>query len=98
MRFFMTKRLTRKRSAGWPGLSPWVVLLALLGWAGQGLRAADAPGAPGGGSVWTTGNKQGIGTSTTLDSKVWYTIAQGVVTEVYFPQIDVPNVQDLQLI
>jgi glucoamylase len=94
----MTKRLTWKRSAGWPGLTSWIALLALLCWAVGGLRAADAPGAPGVGSAWTTGNKQGLGTSTTVDSKVWYTIAQGVVTEVYFPQIDVPNVQDLQLI
>jgi glucoamylase len=60
--------------------------------------AAEAPGAPGGASAWTTGAKQGLGTSTTLQSKVWYTIARGVITEVYFPQIDTPNVQDLQLI
>jgi glucoamylase len=60
--------------------------------------AADAPGAPGGSSSWTTGAKQGLGTSTTAQSKVWYTIARGVVTEVYFPQIDTANVQDLQLI
>jgi len=62
------------------------------------VSAADAPGAPGGASAWTTGAKQGLGTSTTPQSKVWYTIARGVLTEVYFPQIDTPNVQDLQLI
>src|SRR5450631_1902687 len=60
--------------------------------------AADAPGARGGSSSWTTGAKEGLGTSTTAQSKVWYTIARGVVTEVYFPQIDTANVQDLQLI
>ena len=60
--------------------------------------ATEAPGAPGGGSNWTTGAKQGLGTSAATDSKVWYTLAQGVLTEVYYPLIDTPNVQDLQFI
>ena len=42
------------------------------------VSAADALGAPGGASAWTTGAKQGLGTSTTPQSKVWYTIARGV--------------------
>jgi glucoamylase len=70
---------------------------ALLVGASPAARAADAPGAPGIGSVWTTGAKQGLGTSTTTASKVWYTIQQGVTGEVYYPKLDVPNVQDLQL-
>ncbi len=60
--------------------------------------AAEAPGAPGGGSSWTTGAKQGLGTSATADSKVWFTLQQGVLGEVYFPRADTPNVQDLQFI
>jgi glucoamylase len=60
--------------------------------------AADAMDGPGGASAWTTGNKQALGTSATQQSKLWYTAANGIVTEVYFPQIDTPNVQDLQLI
>ena len=35
--------------------------------------ASQAPGAPGAQATWTTGAKQGVGTSTTTDSKVWYT-------------------------
>jgi glucoamylase len=58
--------------------------------------AATAPGAPGMGSAWTSGLKQGLGTSTTTTSKVWYTIGQGIADEVYYPQTDTPNVQDLQ--
>ena len=75
-------------------------LFGLVVWAALGSSAAatDAGGAPGVGSAWTTGGKQGLGTSTTVQSKVWYTIAQGIVTEVYYPQVDVPNVQDLQLV
>ena len=46
---------------------------------------------------WATAAKNGFGTSTTLTSKVWFTLANGVMTEVFFPTLDVPNVQLLQL-
>ncbi len=70
-------------------------------------RAAAAPGdAPGATPVepgaWTTGGKDGIGTSAETHtavgqgvSKVWYTISRGQLNEVYYPQVDVANVQDL---
>lgn len=76
----------------------WLALFLVLGLASPRARAAEARGAPGVGSAWTTGAKHGVGTSTTVESKIWYTIAEGVVTEVYFPKIDTPNVQDLQLV
>ncbi|MGH8886598.1 MAG: glucoamylase, partial [Egibacteraceae bacterium] len=85
-----------------------VALLALTGCAAPQQRAAlreaapDAPDAPGASeaaeSRWTTGAKQGVGTSTSLASKVWFTLGEGITHEVYYPQLDVPNVQDLQLI
>ena len=93
--------MTQSQGAGrWRGLwrSIAAVAAALVAGALAPVRAADALGAPGVGSEWTTGAKQGLGTSATPQSKVWYTIARGVLTEVYFPQIDTPNVQDLQLI
>ena len=46
---------------------------------------------------WPTAAKDGFGTSTTLKSKVWFTLANGVMTEVFYPTLDVPNVQTLQL-
>jgi glucoamylase len=46
---------------------------------------------------WPTAAKNGFGTSTTLASKVWFTLADGVMTEVFYPTLDVPNVQTLQL-
>jgi len=58
--------------------------------------AGPAPGAPGIASTWTTGAKQGLGTSATTTSKLWYTLGQGVAHEVYYPRADLPNVQDLQ--
>jgi glucan 1,4-alpha-glucosidase len=80
------------------------LLAAALVAAGLGVPASaeaapsTAPGAPGGPSSWTTGAKQGVGTSTTSASKVWYTLAEGVLTEIYYPRVDVADVQDLQLI
>lgn len=60
--------------------------------------ATEAPGAPGGGASWTTGDKMAYGTATAASSKVWFTAAEGVTSEVYYPRADVPNVQDLQYV
>jgi glucoamylase len=57
-----------------------------------------APGAPGKDAHWPSAAKQGFGTANTIRSKVWFTLADGVMTEVYFPTIDVPNSQMLQLV
>jgi glucoamylase len=56
-----------------------------------------APGAPGDDAHWPSAAKNGFGTSNTLASKVWFTLNNGVMTEVYYPRLDVPNVQTLQL-
>ncbi|MFC4076485.1 glucan 1,4-alpha-glucosidase [Salinithrix halophila] len=61
-------------------------------------QGGDAPGGPGETAVWTTGAKQGVGTSTGMRSKVWYTLAEGVLSEVYYPRVDVANVKDLEFI
>jgi glucoamylase len=53
-------------------------------------------GAPGIEPKWTHGNKDGVGTSPFSDSKVWFTLWRGVLTEVYYPLIDHPQVRDLQ--
>jgi glucan 1,4-alpha-glucosidase len=56
----------------------------------------DAPGGPGASATWTTGDKDGLGTSTTAQSKVWYTLTNGTMSEVYYPSGDTPNVRELQ--
>lgn len=58
----------------------------------------SAPGQPGSDAHWLSAAKNGFGTSNTLGSKVWFTLNDGVMTEVYYPTLDVPNVQVLQLI
>src|SRR6267143_4809203 len=57
-----------------------------------------APGAPGMDAHWPSAAKNGFGTSNTVASKVWFTLNNGVLTEVYYPRLDVPNTQTLQLI
>lgn len=56
------------------------------------------PGQPGSDAHWPNAAKQGFGTANSTRSKVWFTLADGVMTEVYYPTLDVPNVQTLQLI
>jgi glucoamylase len=55
-----------------------------------------APGGPGKDAQWATAAKQGVGTSATTASKVWFTLAQGVMTEVYYPDVTTANVHMLQ--
>ncbi|HVF68847.1 MAG TPA: glycoside hydrolase family 15 protein, partial [Pyrinomonadaceae bacterium] len=55
-----------------------------------------APGAPGKDAEWTSAGKEAVGTSNTLESKVWFTLRGGVMDEVYYPTVDVANTQTLQ--
>lgn len=57
-----------------------------------------APGAPGSDAHWPSAAKNGFGTSNTVASKVWFTLNNGVMTEAFYPRLDVPNSQTLQLI
>jgi glucoamylase len=60
--------------------------------------AANAPKPPVDSHVWTDARKIGVGTSAQPTSKVWFTLADGIVTEVYWPQIDMAQVTDLQFL
>jgi glucoamylase len=60
-----------------------------------GGTATDGPGDS---AAWTTGNKLAVGTSADTKSKVWFTVAKGITTEVFYPRLDVPNMQDMQYI
>ncbi len=57
-----------------------------------------APGGPGQDAHWPSAAKKGFGTANTVASKVWFTLTDGVMTEVFYPTLDVPNVQTLQLV
>ncbi len=62
----------------------------------RGDRAAV--GAPGIDPRWEHGDKQGVGTAYSGDSKLWFTLWRGIVTEVYYPIIDHPQLRDLELL
>ena len=55
-----------------------------------------APGRPGIEPRWTAGAKEAVGTAYSVSNRLWYTIANGVTTEIYYPTIDMPQVRDLQ--
>ncbi len=58
----------------------------------------EAFGGPGIDPKWTHGNKDGVGTAFSADSKVWFTVWRGIVTEVYYPLVDHPQVRDIQFL
>lgn len=57
--------------------------------------AAGAPGAP---SYFDLARKDCLGTARNSTSKVWYTVADGVLSDVYEPTIDNTNVSTLQYV
>ncbi len=60
--------------------------------------AVLAPGAPGATSVWASAQKEFLGTSATNDSRVYFTGAQGILTEVFYPTLDCVQNVDLQFL
>jgi glucoamylase len=57
-----------------------------------------APGGPGLPPRWTRGAKEAVGTAYSTASRVWYTVAAGILTEVFYPTIDTPQIRDLQFL
>ena len=53
-------------------------------------------GHPGMHPRWTHGGKDGVGTAYAASSMIWFTFWKGIVTEVYYPTVDRPQIRDLQ--
>ncbi|HXT36868.1 MAG TPA: hypothetical protein VN837_14930, partial [Chloroflexota bacterium] len=66
--------------------------------AAGGSRIGAAPGAPGAAAYWGIGRKDGVGSAYGTASDVWYTLAGGGLTEVFYPTTDTPDVTSLSLI
>ncbi|HET6932587.1 MAG TPA: hypothetical protein VFI45_19840, partial [Candidatus Acidoferrum sp.] len=58
--------------------------------------AQNAPGAPGAMPTWTAGSKEAVGTATSTQSRVWFTMEGGILTEVYYPRLDTANLRTLE--
>jgi glucoamylase len=55
-------------------------------------------GAPGIEPRWTAARKEAVGTAYSSASRIWYTIWRGILTEVYYPTVDRPQIRDLQFL
>jgi len=53
-------------------------------------------GRPGIQPRWTHGAKDGVGTAYAASSQIWFTLWNGIITEVYHPTVDWPQLRDLQ--
>ena len=62
----------------------------------RGQRSAF--GSPGSEPHWTDADKDGVGTACATGSRVWFTIRRGILTEVYYPTIDRPQLRDLEFL
>lgn len=56
-----------------------------------------APGSPGIAPSWTSSAKDLVGCSLG-PARLWFTIGHGIVNEVYFPRVDMPQIRDLGFI
>ncbi len=69
-----------------------------LGLVAPARAAGVAPGGPGAPSYFDLARKDCLGTAAGTGSKVWYTVAGGVLSDVYEPTIDNTDVSTLQYI
>src|SRR5256885_1792789 len=56
-----------------------------------------APGAPGLPPTWCSSAKEMVGCSLG-HARLWFTIGGGIINEVYYPRLDIPQIRDLGFI
>src|SRR3984885_7064704 len=71
---------------------------SIIGLAGASAFASAtvAPDAPGAMSYFDLAPNDCVGTARNTNSKVWFTVAGGVLSDVYWPTVDATNVHTLQ--
>ena len=57
--------------------------------------AFGRPGIP---PAWSSSSKDGVGTAYSTSSRVWFSLARGILTEIYYPTIDRPQIRDAQFL
>jgi glucoamylase len=62
------------------------------------ISVADPQGAPGALSHFDLARKDCFGTARNTTSKIWFTVAGGVLSDVYYPTIDNTNVETLRYV
>ena len=90
---FGKKFYSNLKISGFIGISLWMIFFCF-----SAKSQTLSPGAPGKDAQWASSGKQGVGTSATAASKVWFTLEGGAMTEVYYPDVTTANVHLLQFI
>ena len=86
----------RRRSLAIAAIGALVLAVAPgAGATGVALAGGPAPDGPGALSHFDLARKDCLGTARNRASKVWYTVAGGVLSDVYYPTIDNTNVETL---
>jgi glucoamylase len=57
-----------------------------------------AEGKPGDKPTWSSGAKTVVGTAASARSRIWYTVGQGVLNEIYFPDVDQANTKSVRFL
>jgi glucoamylase len=55
-------------------------------------------GKPGIEPRWTSSTKDAIGTAYAASSRVWFTLSHGILNEIYYPRIDMPQMRDVEFL
>src|SRR4051794_9020897 len=93
----MSRFSPRRRRAGFALAAALCVVLGLASAAASAPSSA-APDGPGTLSHFDLARKDCLGTARNTTSKVWFTVAGGVLSDVYYPTIDNTNVETLQYV
>ncbi len=57
-----------------------------------------AAGKPGATARWTSGAKTIVGTARSFSSRIWYTVNNGTIAEIYFPDVDQANTRAVRFL
>jgi glucoamylase len=87
----------RRRLAGFALAAATCVVLGVASGAGSAPLNV-APDGPGALSHFGLARKDCLGTARNTTSKLWFTVANGVLSDVYYPTIDNTNVETLQYV
>src|SRR4051812_11583801 len=93
----MSRFSPRRRRAGFALAAALCVVLGLASAAASAPSSA-APDGPGTLSHFDLARKDCLGTARNTTSKVWFTVAGGVLSDVYYPTVDNTNVETLQYV
>ncbi|MEN3362619.1 MAG: glucoamylase [Mycobacteriales bacterium] len=64
----------------------------------QRAAGGEAPGAPGAAADWTPADKDGVGTARSAASRLWFTLGDGQLQEVFYPDLSTPSVRSMELL